>query len=146
MRIITVVCCTLLASALLCAQSDSVWDGSWWNSAPAAVRLGFVIGWSEARYETVADMCDNGDTSRSGQAQFNACVQKTYKALSIPANYTYGQFEDGMDRLYADYRNRLIPLQFIAEEVEKQINGESDQQIETGLEAYRKAVQQTQSQ
>lgn len=161
MRIITVVVCTLLTSTLLYAQSGSnvKFDGTWWNGFSYAEKVGFVEGWSEARTSTAYDECMNDPASSPRESreekvrrleemtqQLHSCVEKQNKFLRIPDNYTYGQFVDGMDKLYADYRNRLIPVFQIAEEVEQQINGASDQQIETDLEGYRKIAQRTQSQ
>ncbi|HEV2418533.1 MAG TPA: hypothetical protein VGX94_12075 [Terriglobia bacterium] len=145
MRIITVVVCTSLASTLLCAQpgSNAKFDGIWWNGLSDVEKIGFVVGWSGARGDTVLEECAN-DPALS--AHLRSCVDKQFKLLQIPNDYTYGQLKDGIDKLYADYRNRLIIVDNIAEEVEKQINGASDQQIETDLEEDRKIAQRLESQ
>lgn len=98
MRMITVVCCTLLASTLLCAQSgsNSNWDSTWWNGLPEAVKIGFVIGWTGARGATAVEECAN-DPALS--AHFSSCVDKQFKFLQIPSDYTMSQFEDGRDKL-----------------------------------------------
>lgn len=73
--------------------------------------------------------------------ELQSCEKDKKKSLGIPANYTMGQFVAGIDHFYADYRNRLIPVDMIAEEVEKQINGATDAEIQADLELDRKAAQ-----
>lgn len=90
------------------------------------------------------DACANDPalSPRESLEEFHSCFKKQEKFLRIPNNYTIGQFKDGIDKLYADYRNCLITVDFIAEDAEKQINGASDQEIEADLEIERRAAQQ----
>jgi hypothetical protein len=73
--------------------------------------------------------------------QAASCLKEKRSSLGVPADYTMGQFISGIDHFYADYRNRLIPVYMIAEEVEKQLNGATDAQIESDLELDRKSAQ-----
>ena len=65
-----------------------------------------------------------------------ALSRQTNKFVKI----TPQQIIDGFDKLYADYRNRRIPMVFAMDVVIDSINGESDANTEKHLEILRKKI------
>jgi hypothetical protein len=75
-------------------------DGIWWQSLKNddARRLGYVMGY--------LDGIEMGTVLAAGAEGAKAVL-----ALVLPSRVTFGQFVEGIDAFYADYRNdRTTPV------------------------------------
>jgi hypothetical protein len=116
-KIILIVCCLILFPSLAHADSQNP-DGNDWNSMDDRWKIGYVQGFVHSSINVFMGAIITG----------NAPDQKlTHYMIQ---NVTIGHLIDGLDVLYADFKNRTIPLVFSIYVVYKQIKGTSQGDIE----------------
>jgi hypothetical protein len=64
-------------------------------------------------------------------------LQAKAKQLHVPSGILASQFVEGMNYLYSDHQNRLIPFADVARDVDMQITGASEAELEADLESQR---------
>jgi len=108
-------------------------DGSSWQSASGTSKLGYISGYISAMEEatvSTAYLC-----GWQGQADSEPCTV-TIKALDF-TGISIGQYLNGMDAFYKDFRNTQYPQVAAMRIVRDQINGRPAGDIEKELTAWR---------
>ena len=129
----------LLSSSWLWGRNDvGVADGSDWKQFSQSYKVGWIDGWvtamSDAEFST-ATLCAFALHIKLGSDEEKAC---TTEAQSFNFEMIkYGQFLDGMDAFYKDFRNTEYPLNGAIKLVRDQINGRPAEAIEKELISWR---------
>jgi hypothetical protein len=108
-------------------------DGSSWQSASETSKLGYISGYISAMEEaalSTAYLC-----GWQGRADSEPCTV-TIKALDF-TGISIGQYLNGMDAFYKDFRNTQYPQVAAMRIVRDQINGRPAGDIEKELTAWR---------
>lgn len=137
----SLVAILLLSSCLFAQTSNSrneltSNDGSDWQRFPDVAKVGYVMGYVDAgtgAYMLFGFFC-------SWQVKADSEAGKICKDNSGSLNFgniTVGQFRDGMDAFYKDFRNTQVPLSMAMHLVRDQINGRPAEDIEKELVAWR---------
>lgn len=128
----------LLSSLLWGRNAAGVADGSDWKQYSQDYKVGWIDGYvtamSDAQIET-AFLCAMKLNLRSESAELSACTAqaRTFNFEMIK----YGQFLNGMDAFYKDFRNEEYPIDSAIRLVRDQINGRPAEDIERELVAWR---------
>ena len=123
-------------------------DGNWWNDSSEGFRLGFVTGYLVSM-NTVGDaaifrcMSAKGITSQTPPKvltdALDACAQspeaKPYQAYT---GFTVGQWKDGIDEFYKDFRNRSLDVQLAIRWVNEQLHGTPAKELEDMVTEWRR--------
>ena len=92
----------------ICLAQDMVWDGNWWRELERPQKqsavLGFFMGLNHGCQLSAVAFTDGLPVAGSSLATHCSANIKAY------GRTTAGQFIDGLDTLYADFRNRSIPF------------------------------------
>jgi hypothetical protein len=140
------VCLILYTTAT--AQQQTKHDGNWWNDSGEGFRVGFVTGYLMSM-NTVGDvaitrcMLDRGYNlqmePKALQELMNSCSQtpeaKPYQAYS---GFTVGQWKDGIDEFYKDFRNRSLGVQLAIRWVNEQLHGTAAKELEDMVTEWRR--------
>jgi hypothetical protein len=108
-------------------------NGSSWRSASETSKLGYISGYISAMEEatvSTAYLC-----GWQGRADSEPCTV-TIKALDF-SGITVGQYLNGMDAFYKDFRDTQYPQVAAMRIVRDQINGRPAEDIEKELVAWR---------
>jgi len=137
----------LISCALICtvtfAHAQTKEDGSWWKNLTPAFKLGYVAGFTRG-----SELTTIGNTV--------GCLAMWSELKAIKATYTLeqwksvctpqsnfdgvsmGQFVDGLNSFYADYRNQRIEFGSAIEYVRDEIKGKPSAELEANLDRLRK--------
>jgi hypothetical protein len=128
----------LLPCSLWGRNASGVADGSDWKQYSQAYKIGWIDGWvtamSYAQIST-AFLCAFQLHVSSESEEQKACTAEAQQFNFEMIKY--GQFLDGMDTLYKDFRNTEIPTNMAIRIVRDQINGRGAEDIEKELIAWR---------
>jgi len=128
----------LLSCSLWARNSVGVGDGSDWRRFSQEYKIGwidgFVSGMSDAQTGT-AFMCGLQLKLSAESNEGKACVAEA-QGFNFEM-IKYGQFLDGMDAFYKDFRNAEYPITWAMKLVRDQINGRSAEDIEKELLTWR---------
>jgi hypothetical protein len=127
----------LLLPTLPLHSSDNRRDGNWWRSQSEAIRLDYMVGFFDGKrlgynfsYWGFAED-DSRCVSKVGKS-YNSYSDKYF------SNITNDQVVDGLDRFYADYRNRRIRVADAVWLVLNEIAGTSQKEMDQMIESWRK--------
>lgn len=136
---------SLLALALVCccasAQENKRIDGYVWrdtmdHNMRMGVVVGFIQGYDSASTLAPLVICMASKTEpacfEKGAKEVESYMVRQYRA-------SYGQFLDGLDVFYGDYRNRHIEIRYAFNYVGKSITGTPSAELQSLLETMRKA-------
>ena len=136
----------LFAASFMSAQATHP-DGYDWGKWNPSVKIGFVMGYLEstdADAEVAFAICM--DTAKYlDSKQFPIERWKEICANENMANYSgipMGQFVDGADAFYRDYRHRNLEIGFALQYVRDQMRGKSQAELDTEVLTWQ-AVQQS---
>lgn len=143
----------LLAAALLCpalrAAGNPEWNGYWWESQPRAFKLGWVNGYAQAMdFAGSQALVECALNMQFYQAKFpNVSEKELYEKMCGNAGKDYdyhgiafGQYVDGIDTFYADFRNKQLEVGWAIEYVRDQIRGKPAQELEAEVAAWRRCA------
>lgn len=113
-------------------------DGNFWRDSDAltriAISLGLLYGMNAGVFNVfVAFTKSDVDVSCLGSPLANSMLQ----CLDRTGDITAGQFRDGIDTFYGDFRNRRVSLSKAAQIVVAQINGDSESEIQKLIQSAR---------
>jgi hypothetical protein len=111
----------LLALIASTARADQTQNGNMWLKLSESQKLFYTVGFLD------------GMTYGSPENQISPQMKKF-------SEVTPKQIMDGFDKIYTDYRNRLIPMLTAMDVVIESIKGESDANTEIHLEWLRKKI------
>jgi len=131
----------LFACFVACASPTfaQAHDGNWWNKLDSDERMyvlaGFVEGMELGKSFSIWEGIEDGRlTTWSSRAEQS--FQNHWKRFMVGTNT--GQLRDGLNALYADFRNRNIALPFAMWLVVNQIAGTPEAEVQKLIEAFRR--------
>ena len=144
-RIFSAMLLALLLTVGEAAQADALrTDGNWWNQQNRGEKQNYMIGYMDGMVH------DDGRWNLAMivvakkfdpvLAKYGAAVEKYMREVNKHdfGNVTVGQFIDGLDKVYADYRNRRIQVHEALIVVIRSLDGTPDDEITKLLERWRK--------
>jgi hypothetical protein len=127
-----------LSSSLWSRNSVGVADGSDWKQYSQTYKVGWIDGFVTAMDDA------QGDTAVLCafrlKLRLDSPEQKTCTDEAQGFNFEmikFGQYLDGMDAFYKDFRNTDYPINWAMKIVRDQIRGRSAEDIEKELAAWR---------
>jgi hypothetical protein len=126
-------------------QVSTTRDGNWWLRQDELMKASYITGFFDGiglghnfSYWGYKDEYKTNPDAASAMAKTVASFDEySQKYLNT---VTSGQLADGLDKLYADYRNRSIKVSNGTWLVLNSIAGKSDAEMEKMIESYRKSV------
>jgi len=116
-----------LLAGLDAAQESQRIGYAYW-SEESSHKLAYVIGYleAEAAYRTFMDKALKGACGEAGRAQ----IEGFEGGLPAPSRVSPGQFIDGVDEFYKDWRNRAVNLHWAMNVVKLQLAGRPQSEID----------------
>jgi len=138
----------LLCSYSLPATEKPKFDGYWWGGMTPTFKLGWVQGWAQAMdLAFSASMGTCLGNIPMYQKQFPNIDAKQLVQKFCLDNSTYdfdgiamGQFVDGIDTFYKDFRNKQIEIGWAIQYVRDQVKGKSAQDLEAEVTLWRRCT------
>ncbi len=135
----------LCPSALLAADKSD-WNGYWWASMTPTFKLGWVTGYAKAmdlagtiQMSTCAyniplykEKFPNTDPKEIFQKMCASNTEFDYDGISM------GQFVDGMDAFFKDYRNKQLEVGWAIQYVRDEIKGKPVQELDAEVAMWRR--------
>jgi len=119
-----------------CASEETAHNGFWWVTLSETFKLGFVTGYAKAM-TTVFDGTTLVCIAEKTDEAIKSCAQKQ----AAPVDFTkirLGQFSEGLDEFYKDFRNKGIDVDFGIRYVRDQLKGiKSAKELDEELLNYR---------
>jgi hypothetical protein len=143
----------VLSASTLSAADKPDWNGYWWAGMTPRFKLGWVSGYAKAMDNAAAihiatcvanmplyqEKFPNLDPKALLQKMCLSDNSLDYDGISM------GQFVDGIDAFYNDYRNKQLEVGWAIEYVRDQIKGKSSQELEAEVTAWRRCTAAYQS-
>ena len=137
----------------MCATAEAT-DGNWWRSASRDAKFVYLLGFTEGRLYHAQDMsvhiypplalagtlperCDKYCYTIIGQFLAKLTMNAEESFARQFRDVTVDQIVDGVNHVYADYRNRRIALRDAVRVVIESINGSPDETIAKRLAVMR---------
>lgn len=119
-------------------------DGNWWATLPQvgkALYIGGIFDGLAMGRDLAIGGWHNGDKSNAPDCESDAIKSfVSFSARYFGENVTSGQFVDGLDAFFKDFRNRSILVSDAIWVVSNQIAGTPQEKIDTLIENYRKTA------
>jgi hypothetical protein len=137
----------LLCSYSLPAEKPK-FDGYWWGGETPTFKLGWVQGWAQAMDSAfAASMGTCMGNMPMYQKQFpNVDAKQLVQKFCLDNSaydfdgITMGQFVDGIDTFYKDFRNKQIEIGWAIQYVRDQVKGKSAQDLEAEVTMWRRCT------
>lgn len=138
------------ASLILCScalsAADKPLDGIWWSQMSPAFKLGWVGGYAKAMdLAGTLQMAACAAEMPMYQKQFPDVDAKEILQRMCLSNkafdydgITMGQFVEGMDAFFKDYRNRQLEVGWAIQYVRDEIKGKPTQELEAEAATSRR--------
>ena len=129
----------LLSSVLHLSAQQQVHNGFWWKELSGTAKSFYVTGFVEGNgkadlYWRVA--------KDSIKARFTPEVKAGLKNINDFSQVRFGQFVDGLDEFYKDYRNTSIHVDDAICHVRDEIKGAGEKYLEDDLRTLRQNAAQ----
>lgn len=113
-------------------------DGNWWQSQTRIGKLNYITGFFDGM-----DLGHNFSYWKSAAKEdYHSVTNSRASFIEYSNKYfaqvTSGQLADGIDNLYADFRNRGIAVPDGVWLVVNAISGKSEEEMKTMIENWRK--------
>ena len=118
----------------------------YWEKMTESFKLGYLIGFADAAYNITYDTEIHRNRLLNGKKdvftkddlseQFDFMLFYFRWDYSL-ASGTYGQYMDGINEIYNDYRNKLIPINELIAIVNLSLTGATKERIEEELRSLR---------
>jgi hypothetical protein len=128
----------LLTSAGTAIDRGKTKNGYWWSELSETSKLWFVKGYIEGL--TRADKLLSQSLDFRNAKPPSAVTRIPVESYLDFTEISYGQFMDGLDIFYNDYRNKRININIALLYVRDQIRGVSETDLNKRLEGMRKAA------
>lgn len=128
----------LMSSSLWCRNSAGVADGSDWKQYSQSYKVGWIDGFVTAMSDdqtSIAFLCAFQLNLHLDSPEQKACTDKAQDFNFEMIKF--GQYLDGMDAFYKDFRNTDYPINWAIKIVRDQIRGRPAEDIEKELVAWR---------
>lgn len=136
----------LITAPAVVVEGIDIFAGHSWNRMTNTEKVVYLKGatdGSEYRGDVQREAVLEAMADPKTAGKFGACTPDEIVAIIEPMGFAYvtiRQLMDGLDEVYADYRNVGIPTVAALGIVERAIKGASEQDITRRLEALRRAV------
>lgn len=129
-------------------------DGVWWQGMSPGYKLGWVSGYTKAMETAGAlQLVTCAETLPFYSQKYPSVPAKElFERLCSTSNGTYdydgitmGQFVDGVDAFYKDFRNRQIEVDSAIEYVRDQVKGKPPQELDSKLNMLRRCTAASQT-
>ena len=127
-------------------QSPQKHDGYWWASHSLDFRVGFVSGYTIAMNRAVdIDLFKCLVDKKTGKVaeQYSgekACLESSRAEATDFSGFRAGQWSDGIDEFYKDFRNRGLDIDLAFLYVKGQLRGKSAKELEEEATRWRRAA------
>lgn len=146
MRRFFAVTATLMLCSCALAAADKPLDGIWWLQMSPAFKLGWVSGYAKAMdLAGTLQMTTCAAEMPMYQKQFPDVGAKEILQKMCLSNKTFdydgitmGQFVDGMDTVFKDYRNKQLEVGWAIQYVRDEIKGKPAQELEAEVVIWRR--------
>lgn len=138
MRCALAIVLILLPASLWARNEAGVADGSDWKQYSQTYKIGWIDGFVSAMSNAqgrTAGLCAFQLDLKTDSKEFKACVSEAQEFNFEMIKF--GQYLDGMDAFYKDFRNTEYPITWAMKIVRDQIRGRSAEDIEKELTAWR---------
>jgi hypothetical protein len=137
--------CIIGLNSISCLATEPDWndlfqraDGYFWrelkNTGPIVPTM-FIVGYMRDR--TIMMTLINGIQKIHAQEMKKTETVKTDLKMTPPPNFTYGQYVEGIDEFYSDYRNTTFKIEIAIAYVTASLNGISENELKSWLETLR---------
>jgi len=128
----------LFLPSMVLPNAEDEFNGYWWASLRPMEKLYFIQGYvyGLGRAHLIVGQAAALDNRSLSSPMSNEPVLPMLN-FSLVA---YGQFSDGLDQFYSDYKNKRICFNFAILYVRDEIRGESREKLEKRLGGMRQAV------
>ena len=116
-------------------STQSRTDGNWWKGLNVLAKAGYVIGYADGSAKADASWA-SGLCRKQVPAKYMTAVQKGNDYSGI----TIGQYVDGVDQFYKDFRNTRILATDAMMIVKMQISGVRQKEIDDDLQTIRQTA------
>jgi hypothetical protein len=117
------------------AQEAVTINGFWWKEQDALAKYGYVVGYVDATTQAFAVMPAIQQEAKMKQTPE---LQGLLEANFDYNNIAFGQFVDGMNKFYDDFRNMRINVRDAMNYVKNEVKGVDPAKQETTLLLLRK--------
>ena len=145
-RFVTFAAILMFCSGTLSAADKPQLDGLWWSRLSPDFKLGWVSGYAQAMdqgYSFYVGSCVGNLPMY--QKQFPDVDAKKLLQTMCFSNTSYdfdgitmGQFVEGVDTFFKDYRNKQLEVVWAIEYVRDEIKGKPAQELEAELTTWRR--------
>jgi hypothetical protein len=133
-----IVATLLFAPQIWARNSTGIADGSDWKQWSQSYKVGWIHGWTDAMSNAgleTAILCTFQLKPPPDSKEARACMTQAQDFNFEMIKF--GQYLDGMDSFYKDFRNTEYPLSGAIKLVRDRIRGRPEAEIERELEAWR---------
>jgi len=145
-RFLAITAILVSCSCALSATGKPSLDGYWWSQMSPAFKLGWVSGYAKAmdlagtlQMATCASNIPmykkefpNVDAKEILQKMCLSNTEFDYDGIAM------GQFVDGMDSFFKDYRNKQLEVGWAIQYVRDEIKGKPPQELEVEVSTWRR--------
>jgi hypothetical protein len=151
---VVVIVVSLFACSPLFAGNKPSNDGIWWQSMSAGFKLGWVSGYTKAMETAGAFQIVNCAETLPlySQKYPNIPAKELFERICNASSETYdydgitmGQFVDGIDAFYKDFRNRQVAADSALEYVRDQVRGKPAGELDAKLNMWRRCAAASQT-
>jgi hypothetical protein len=106
--VVLLVCCSGIAGAQNTVARIRT-DGDWWRTLPESIKLGYVIGYTDA-------YCSALQIVNSANEKKGVHITRAPNLVFVcdfPPNFTYARMVEAANRFYSDDRNGPILTDFV---------------------------------
>ena len=126
------------------AQDERFRDGNWWRTITTTSKDAYLVGFFDGlvlggQFSWWHIVSKDGKVNNSEAEKARDSFDTYYGSLKGTTN---GQFRDGLDEFYGDYRNRRIPIHHGFWIVLNTIAGKPEKEINVMIENFRKGAEQ----
>jgi hypothetical protein len=131
------VVAVLLLSACCFGQKEDVLRGSAWRDYSEQFKGGYITGYIHAMGLAQFDFLTTCMSIKDVEA--HKVCHSNMQSLDFDS-ITVGQFLDGMNKFYKDFRNLQVPLTMAMGLVRDEIRGRSEEDVQKELDSWRGCV------
>jgi len=131
-------------------QQVKAHDGYWWTDSSESFRLGFVTGYLMAMNSVSDANLVKCAADRSGGKKLDSkdlrvvleeCVETAdVKWFSEFGGFRVGQWSDGVNEFYRDFRNKGLEIALAMHYVKDQLHGKPAKELEDEVTEWRRSA------
>jgi hypothetical protein len=119
------------------AETDNVHDGFWWLEQSTVAKFGYISGYLDASDQALGIIPALSQAAKIPQTTEFSKLLTTNLDFS---NIAYGQFIEGLDKFFGDFRNKRIQVRDAISYVRSEVRGVDNKTLERNLSILRKSA------